>query len=145
MFIFVRDWPRGDVELNLIRDAGGSAVTLFHPARDGQPRVLLDSIGPADAEPEELVTLLNSFDVWAMNAANARGAACTTVNGQRSCAIAMYDYSVAMRVESRGKVRVQRYTGLETITGSRSVRAMGDYILAWANKLEAPAQMRSSP
>lgn len=89
----------------------------------------------------------DSFDVWAMNAPNAPGAACRTVDGQRSCAITWEDYSVVMRVESGGDVRVQRYTGLEKSTGTPSVRALGDFVLAWASKLEGsgPAHRQSFP
>ena len=143
LFIFVRGWPTGDVELILARDSGQSTVTLFHPAREGRPRIVLDSIGPVPQDTEEVRTMLDSFDVWALNAPNAPGAACRTTNGQRTCAIAFNDYSLVMRVEREGDVRVQRYTGLEKDTGNRTARALGDYVLAWAERLDARAQTRS--
>lgn len=136
LFIFVRNWPTDYVELSLTRDAGGSTLVLFHPPGDGRPRTVIDSIGPGANEPEEVRTMLDSFDVWAMNAPNAPGAACRTVNGERSCAITWNDYSVVMRVESGGEVRVQRYTGLESDAGSPSVRALGDFVLAWVRRLK---------
>ena len=80
--------------------------------------------------------MLDSFDIWAMNAPDAPGAACRTVNGQRSCAITWEDYSLVMRVESGGTARVQRYTGLERSTGNPSARALADFVLAWARERE---------
>ena len=136
LFIFARNWPNDYVELSLIRDAGGSTLVLFRPYREGHPRMVIDSIGPGAEEPEEVHTMLASFDIWAMNAPDAPGAACRTVNGQRSCAITWEDYSLVMRVESGGKVRVQRYTGLETSTGNPSARALADFVLAWARERE---------
>ena len=125
--------------LAVIRDAGESTVVLFRQARDGQPRIVLDSIGPGpkEQEPEEVREMLASFDVWALNAPNAPGAACRTVNGERSCAITWNDYSLVMRVESGGQVRVQRYTGLEKSTGHASARALADFVLAWARERES--------
>ena len=121
-----------EVEIAIIRNAGQSTVTLFIPARAEHPRIVLDSIGPLPEDTEEVRELLASFDVWALNAPNAPGAACRTVNGQRSCAITFNDYSLVMQVESGGKVRVQRYTGLEKSTGNPTARALADYVLAWA-------------
>jgi hypothetical protein len=136
LFVYARTWPTEEVELALIRDAGESTVTLFRPARDGRPRIVLDSVGPGPEDVEEVGAMLDSFDVWAMNAPNAPGAACRTVNGQRSCAITFNDYSLVMRVESGGEVRVQRYTHLELSTASPSARALADLVLAWARKRE---------
>ena len=136
LFIFARNWPDDYVELSLIRDAGGSTLVLFRPYREGHPRTVIDSIGPGATEPEEVHTMLASFDIWAMKAPDAPGAACRTVNGQRSCAISWEDYSLVMRVESGGKVRVQRYTGLEKSTGNPSARALADFVLAWARERE---------
>jgi hypothetical protein len=137
LFIFVRDWPTDYVELSLIRDAAGSTLVLFRPPAEGQPRVVIDSIGPGATEPAEIGMMLDSFDIWALNADDAPGAACRTVNGQRSCAITWNDYSLVMRVESGDEVRVQRYTGLEEWSTSSPPRALGDFILAWVRRLEA--------
>ena len=142
MFIFVRNWPTDYVELSLIREAGGSTLVLFRPPAEGQPRMVIDSIGPGATEPPEIATILETFDLWALNAPNAPDAACTTVDGQRSCDITWNDYSVVMRVESGGDVRVQRYTGLETSAGSASARALGDFILAWVERIEASGEAR---
>ena len=136
VLIYARNWPTEEVELAWVRESGHSTVTLFRPARDGQPRLVLDSIGPDLEDPEKVSEMLESFDIWAMNAPNAPGAACRTVNGQRSCAITWNDYSVVMQVERGGNVRVQRYTGLEKPTGDPSVRALGDFVLAWARERE---------
>ena len=137
--LYARNWPIEEVELAVVRDTSGSTVTLFRPARDGRPRVVLDSVGPNPTDAEEIRVMLDSFDVWALNEANAPGAACRTVDGQRSCAITTNDYSVVMQVERGWDVRVQRYTGLESSTGSRTARALGDYVLAWARRLEGGA------
>ena len=134
LFIFVRDWPREFVDLTLIRDAGTSRVTLARAVGNGRSRIVLDSVGAKDEEM--VVAMLDSFDIWAMNAPDAAGAACRTRNGNRSCSITFNDYSVVMRVESGGEVRVQRYTGLEWNKSSRSVRALGDFVLAWARERE---------
>jgi hypothetical protein len=139
LFIFVRKWPTEDVQLTLIRDAGESTVTLFRQARDGRPRIVLDSIGPAREDADMVVAMLASFDIWAMNAPNAAGAACRTVYGERYCAATIEDYSLVMRVESGDEVRVQRYTQLEKRTSSRSARALGDFVLEWARKRETPS------
>lgn len=136
LLMFARDWPREEVELALTRKPGRSTVTLFRPARDGRPRIVLDSIGPGPDDAEEVRAMLNSFDIWAMNAPNAAGAACRTVNGYRNCTATANDYSLVMRVESGGQVRVQRYTHLEASTSSRSARALADFVLAWARKRE---------
>lgn len=57
LFIFSRNWPTEEVELALIRDAGQSTLTLYRPARDGRPRIMLDSIGPGQKEPEEFAAM----------------------------------------------------------------------------------------
>lgn len=146
LFIFARTLTE-DVTLALIRDGGESTVVLFRQARDGQPRIVLDSIGPdpKEQEPEEIRVMLASFDVWALNAPNAPGAACRTVNGQRSCNITFNDYSLVMRVESGDDVRVQRYTGLERSTAVPSARALADFVLAWAHELEGGGQAHRQP
>lgn len=136
LFIFVRDWPNDYVELALTREAVGSTLVFFRPPGDGRPRTVIDSIGPGAIEPPEIGTMLASFDIWAMNAPNAPGAACRTVNGERSCAITWNDYSLVMRVESGDDFRVQRYTGLETSAGNRDARELGDFILAWVRRIE---------
>ena len=136
LLVFVRNWPTDYVELALTRDAGGVTLVLFHPPGDGQPRVVIDSIGPGAEEPAEVRELLDSFDVWALNAPNAPGAACTTVNGQRTCNATDNDYSVVMLVESGDEVRVQRYTRLDSSNAGSPARALGDYILAWVQRLE---------
>ena len=146
LFLFARNWPTEEVELFVFREGGQSTIVLFRPAREGQPRVVLDSIGPAPEEPEEVGEMLASFDIWALNAPNAPGAACTTVNGERFCDITWNDYSLVMRVESGSHVRVQRYTGLEKSTGHPSARALGDFVLAWARERQnelAPDQRNS--
>ena len=136
MFIFVRNWPTEYVELALTRDAAGVTLVLFHPPGDGEPRTVIDSIGPGAAEPEAIRDLLESFDVWALNAPNAPGAACTTSNGQRTCNPTSNDYSVVMQVESGDEVRVQRYTRLDSSNSSSQARALGDFILAWVRSIE---------
>ena len=138
--LFVRNAAREAVELTLTRDARGSTVTLVRPAYDGRRRMVLDSIGPAGQDPEMVLPMLDSFDIWAMNAPDAPGAACKTVRGQRSCSITFNDYSLVMRVQSGRQVRVQRYTGLEKSTSNRSARALGDFVFAWARKREGRRQ-----
>jgi hypothetical protein len=145
LFIYARNWPTEEVELALIREGGQSTVTLFRPARDGRPRFVLDSIGPSPNDAEDVRAMLESFDVWTLNAPNAPGAACRTVNGQRSCFPTFNDYSVVMRVESGGEVRVQRYTRLETTAGNREARGLGDFVLAWARKRDLGGQGNRQP
>lgn len=81
-----------------------------------------------------VVRMLASFDIWALNAPDAPGAACKTVRGQRSCSITFNDYSLVMRVQRGRQVRVQRYTGLENSTSNQSARALGDFVFAWARR-----------
>ena len=135
--LYTRNWPTEEVELEVVRDAGETRVTLFRPARDAQPRVVLhESIGPGPEEPEKVREMLESFDVWALNAPNAAGAACSTKNGQRICNPTFNDYSLVMQVQSGGRVRVQRYTHLELSTAVPSARGLADFVLAWARELE---------
>jgi len=89
-----------------------------------------------------VVRLLNSFDIWALNAPDAPGAACRTVLGERSCSITFNDYSLVMRVQRGREVRVQRYTGLEKSTSNRSARALGDFVFEWARQREGGGQER---
>ena len=79
-----------------------------------------------------VVRMLNAFDIWALNAPDAPGAACRTVMGERSCSITFNDYSLVMRVQSGQEVRVQRYTGLEKSKSNQSARALGDFVFEWA-------------
>ena len=144
LFIFATNWPTEEVEFALIRESGQSTVMLFRPARDGNPRIMLDSIGPSQGEPEEVGAMLASFDVWALNAPNAQGAACRTTNGQRTCYPTSNDYQLVMRVESGGQVRVQRYTRLASSTAVPSARALADFVLAWARELDG-RQARRQP
>lgn len=134
-----------EVELALIRNAGQTTLTLFRPARPGKPRLVVDSIGPGPEEPEEVRVMLNSFDIWALNAPNAPGAACRTVNGQRSCVITPNTYLLVMRVESGADVRVQRYSYLDLSTGNPTARALADFVLAWARKAEGGGEARRQP
>ena len=137
LLIFVRNWPTEYVELALTRDAAGVTLVLFHPPGDGQPRVVIDSIGPGATEPAEIRDLLANFDVWALNAPFAPGAACTGVDEDRSCAITSNDYSVVMLVESGDQVRVQRYTRLDSSNSGSRARALGDYVLEWVRRIES--------
>ena len=98
---------------------------------------MLDSAGPGQKVPDEVVALLDSFDLWAMNAPNAPGAACMTLDEQRICNRTVNDYSLAMKVQSGTEVRVQRYTGLDKSTAHPAARALGDFVLGWARKREA--------
>jgi hypothetical protein len=132
--LFTRNWPTEEVEFALTRNAGQSTLVLYRPAREGKPRIVLDSVGPRPEDTEEVREMLASFDVWALNAPNAPGAACRTTNGQRSCHPTINDYSLVMQVESGGEVRVQRYTHLELGTAVPSARGLADFMLAWARK-----------
>jgi len=142
VLIFVRDWPNDYVEINLTRTAAGSTVIMFRPPQvasgglPAQPRILLDSIGPQQEEPEEIVELMKNFDVWALADSNAVGAACNTRNGYWACNITSNDYSVVMAVMRGGTTRAQRYTRLRESTSSKTARALGDYILAWKRRVE---------
>ena len=126
--LFVRNAAREAVELTLTRDTRASTVTWHVERSDGRRR----PSGPAEQDTDMVVRMLNSFDLWALNAPDAPGAACRTVLGQRSCSITFNDYSLVMRVQSGREVRVQRYTGLEKSKANPSARALGDFIFAWA-------------
>jgi len=82
------------------------------------------------------VRMLDAFDLWALNAPDAPGAACRTILGERSCSITFNDYSLVMQVQRGREVRVQRYTGLEKRNSNHSARALGDFIFAWARTRE---------
>ena len=131
--LFVRNAARQFVELTATRHLRGSTVTWYVQRYDGRLR----PIGRAEQDTDMVVQMLSSFDIWALNAPDAPGAACRTVLGQRSCSITFNDYSLVMRVQSGRKVRVQRYTGLEKSTSNPSARALGDFVFAWARKREA--------
>ena len=139
LLIFVRDWPDDYVEIDLKRNAGGSTLIMYRPPQPGRPRVLLDSIGPNTNDPEEIVELLKTFDVWAMADSNAVGAACNTRSGQWNCYPTFNDYSLVMQVIRGGTSRSQRYTNLEASTSSKTARALGDFILAWMRKVQGSA------
>ena len=134
--LFVRNAAREAVELTLTRDTRGSTVTWSVLWSDGRRRPL----GPAEQNTDMVVRMLNSFDIWALNAPDAPGASCRTVLGQRSCSITFNDYSLVMRVQSGRQVRVQRYTGLEKRTSNRSARALGDFVFAWARMRDGRGQ-----
>lgn len=134
--IFVRNWPDDVAELALSRKDGRTTVTLARPGYEGRRRVLLDSIGPSEQHAPKVAAMLDSFDIWAMNAPNASGAACQTAAGRRNCVITHQDYSIVMLVRRGNRERVQRYTGLDTRTGNRRARALGDFILSWARERE---------
>ena len=137
--MFVRDtreFPGEEVEFVLARSDSGSTLTVFRPAREWRPRLVLDSIGPGAQEPEEIREILASFDVWTMAAPDAPGAACAMANGQWICHPVSNDYTLVMGVASGDVYRAQRYTRLESSPASRPVRALGDFVLAWARRLE---------
>src|SRR5690349_24841861 len=76
MKIFVRNWPNDSfseyVQVDFERIGGRSMLVLYRPAQPAagslpaEPRVLLDSIGPQDDPPPEIVEIVRTFDVWAM-------------------------------------------------------------------------------
>jgi hypothetical protein len=107
---------------------------MYRPAQPGEPRVLLDSIGPNSEDPEEIVELLKTFDVWAMADSNAIGAACNTLRGYWACNPTVNDYSVVIGMTRGGVTRAQRYTRLRESTSSRTARALGDCVFAMARK-----------
>ena len=126
--LFVRNAAREFVELSATREVRRDIVSWRVQRYDGQLR----PIGPAVQDTDMAVRLLDSFDIWALNAPDAPGAACKTVRGQRSCSITFNDYSLVMRVQRGRQVRVQRYTGLEKSTSNPSARSLGDFVFAWA-------------
>ena len=139
MAIFVRDWPDEYVEILLTREEGKSTLVIFRPPQPGVPRVLLDSIGPDDEDPPEIVELLNTFDIWEMADSNAVGAACNTKSGQWICNPTNNDYSLVIGVSRGGTRRAQRYTRLGESGSSQIARALGDYVFEMARKSTTPA------
>lgn len=134
--LFVRNAAREFVELSATREVRGSIVAWYVQRYDGRLR----PIGPVEQDTEMVVRMLNAFDLWALNAPDAPGAACRTVLGQRNCSITFNDYSLVMRVQSGREVRVQRYTRLEKSTSNQSARALGDFLFAWARTREERAR-----
>ena len=128
--LFVRNAADEAVQLTLTRNTRAGTVTWSVLRSDWRGRPL----GPVEQDTDTVVGMLNSFDIWALNAPDAPGAACRTVMGQRSCYITFNDYSLVMRVQSGRKVRVQRYTGLERSTSHRVARALADFVFAWARR-----------
>ncbi len=130
--LFVRNAAREAVELSATRDVRGGIASWYVQRYDGRLR----PIGPALQDTDMVVRMLDSFDIWALHAPDAPGAACKTVQGQRSCTITFNDYSLVMRVQRGRQVRVQRYTGLERSTSNQSARALGDFVFEWARNRE---------
>jgi hypothetical protein len=137
--IFVTDWPDRHVEIDFRRQAGGSTLVMFRPPQPGVPRVLLDSIGPNAEDPEEIVELLRTFNVWALADSNAAGAACSTKTGQWVCNPTFNDYTLVMAVDGGGTRRAQRYTGLGASTSNQTARALGDFVFAMMRRRESSA------
>jgi hypothetical protein len=140
MLIFVRDWPNEYVEIDLKRNGSQSTFTIYRPPQPGQPRILLDSIGPAEGDPEEIVELLKNFNIWAMADSNAVGAACNTRGGGWNCNPTFNDYSLVIGVTRGGVTRGQRYTALRASTSNKTARALGDFIFAMARKRTGSAR-----
>ena len=146
LLIFVRDWPDEYVEIDLKRSGGQSTLIMYRPPQvasgglPAQPRVLIDSIGPQKEDPEEIVEMLKSFDVWAMADSNAVGAACNTKSGYWVCNPTINDYSLVMGVTRGGTTRAQRYTRLKESTSSKTARALGDFIFAWTRRVEGTVE-----
>lgn len=135
--VFVRDWPDRYVEFDFRRHASGNTLVVFRPSQPGVPRVLLDSIGPIADDPEEIVELLDDFNVWALADSNAAGAACSTRTGQWVCNHTDNDYSLVMLVESGGRRRAQRYTRLGESGSNQTARALGDYVFAMMQRRQS--------
>ena len=130
--LFVRTAAREAVQLTVTRDGRGGTGTWHVQWSDGrQP-----PSGPAEPDTDMVVRMLNAFDIWALNAPDAPGAACRTVLGERECFITFNDYSLVMRVQRGQEVRAQRYTGLEKSRSNRTARALGDFVFDWARKRE---------
>jgi hypothetical protein len=148
MRIFVRHWPSEHVaeyvQVDFQRIGGRSMLVMYRPPQvatatlPAEPRVLLDSIGPQDDPPPEIVEIVRTFDVWAMADSNATGGACSTRTGQWACNITSGDYSLVLGVESGGTARSQRYTRLER-TGNQTARALGDFVFAWSRRRASSA------
>lgn len=154
MRIFVRNWPSETVseyvQIEFEQIAGRSILLMYRPPQPAtatlpaQPRILLDSIGPQDYPPAEIVEIVNTFNVWAMADSNAVGAACSTRTGQWVCNPTFGDYSMVLGVETGGLCRSQRYTGLNTSTGNPTARALGDFVFAWSRTRAGGAARRGS-
>jgi hypothetical protein len=154
MTIFVRNWPSANereyVEVHFERIAGRSMLVMFRPPQPASgglpavPRILLDSIGPQDDPPAEIVEIVSTFDVWAMTDSNAVGGACSTKTGQWVCNPTFRDYSLVLGVERGGTRRAQRYTGLNESTGNTTARALGDFVFAWSRKRAGSAPRSGS-
>jgi hypothetical protein len=134
LLIFVRDWPERFVEIDLQRKEGMSTFIMYRPSQPGIPRVLLDSVGPNEQAPDEVIELMNKFDVWALADSNAAGAACSTRTGGWVCKPTVNDYSLVMQVERGGQTRAQRYTRLDETGSSTTARALGDFVFAMMQK-----------
>ena len=151
--IFVRNSPSAIeseyVQVIYERVAGRSMLLMFRPPQPATgglpatPRILLDSIGPQEDPPAEIVEIVSTFNVWAMADSNAAGAACSTRTGAWVCNITSNDYSVVRGVGSGGTMRSQRYTRLES-TGNQAARALGDFVFAWSRR-KAGAAAGSGP
>lgn len=153
--IFVRAWPSDTsteyVQVEFHRISGQGMLLLYRPAQpaignlSAVPRLLLDSIGPQDDAPPEIVEIVNTYNVWAMADSNAAGAACSTKTGQWVCNITVRDYSIVLGVGSGGTMRSQRYTGLEKSTGNAAARALGDFVFEWSRRHGGGEIPRGSP
>ena len=149
MKIFVRNWPSENVaeyvQVDFERIGGRSMMVMYRPAQPAtgslpaEPRMVLDSIGPQDEPPPEIVAIVNAFDVWAMTDSNAAGAACSTSTGSWVCHPTFRDYSLVLGVESGGAHRAQRYTGLGAWSANKRARALGDYVFEWSRRHAASA------
>ena len=136
LVVFVRDWPDDYVEIDFRRQDAGSTLVVFRPPQPGVPRVLLDSIGPVAEDPEEIVDLLDSFNVWAMADSNAAGAACSTRSGEWVCNPTFEDYSLVLAVWSGGTTRSQRYTRLGESGSNETALALGEYVFEMMRRRE---------
>ena len=152
--VFVRNWPSENlteyVQVDYRRIDGQSVLVLYRPAQmatgdlSAVPRLLLDSIGPQDDAPPEIVEIVNTYNVWAMADSNAAGAACSTRTGEWVCNITARDYSIVLGVETGGMRRSQRYTGLEKSTGNARARALGDFVFEWSRRHGGGTILRGS-
>lgn len=127
------------MEIDFKRQAGGSTLIVYRPPQPGVPRILLDSIGPVTEDPDEIVELLDTFNVWALADSNAAGAACSTKTGQWVCNPTFEDYSLVMAVMSGGTTRAQRYTALGESTSNQAARALGEFVFAMMRRREGAA------
>lgn len=154
MKIFVRNWPSENVseyvQVDFKRIAGRSMLVMYRPAQPAsgalpaEPRILLDSIGPQEDPPAEIVEIVSTFNVWAMADSNAVGGACSTKTGHWACEPTFRDYSLVLGVETAGTGRSQRYTGLNESTGNATARALGDFVFAWSRRRAGSARRSGS-